>query len=110
MHVDLAIRAARSRAGLTQSALAELTGTSQATVSAYESGRKIPSVDTLERLLSATGHRLAVVRSPSGERGIPFRDHGERGRALLEVIALAEALPTRHDSVLRYPRLSLSTP
>lgn len=58
------IRTARRKAGLTQVVLAERAGTSQAAVSAYESGRRSPSVDTLTRLLEAAGFevrmRLAV--------------------------------------------------
>ena len=60
MDAASAIRAARRRAGLTQGALAARAGTSQATVSAYESGRKQPSVATLDRLLAAAGSRLPV--------------------------------------------------
>lgn len=49
------IRTARRRAGLTQAALAKAAATSQAAISAYESGRRSPSVDTLCRILSAAG-------------------------------------------------------
>lgn len=98
------LRTARRRAGLTQRALADRAGTSQATVSAYESGRKAPSVDTLERLLRATGQRLAVA--PQAPVTVPSAaELVEAGRGLVEVIALAEALPTRHERQLRYPRL-----
>ena len=59
------IRIARRQAGLTQQTLAERAGTSQAAVSAYESGRRSPSVDTLCRLLAAAGYevrmRLAAI-------------------------------------------------
>ena len=55
------IRGARGRAGLTQTELARRAGTSQATISAYEHGRKVPSVETLDRLLAATGTRLTTV-------------------------------------------------
>lgn len=41
-----------------------MADTSQTAVSAYESGRKRPSVDTLERLLTATGSRLVVESDP----------------------------------------------
>ena len=99
----MALRDARERAGLSQAALAELTGTSQATISAYETGRKQPSVDTLSRLLAATGQRLTVEPGQSTE---PSRRRQLRNaRILADVLALAEALPARHDPVLRYPRL-----
>ena len=60
MDVAAAISSARREAGLSQAALAERGGTSQATVSAYENGRKQPSVATLSRLLAAAGSRLTV--------------------------------------------------
>src|SRR5438309_10228565 len=47
MDVPSILRQARRGAGLSQSALAARAQTSQATVSAYESGRKQPSVETL---------------------------------------------------------------
>jgi DNA-binding XRE family transcriptional regulator len=45
------LRTARAQAGLSQRALAEAAGTSQSAVAAIESGRKQPTVATLERLL-----------------------------------------------------------
>jgi len=51
---------ARRQAGLTQTELAQRAGTSQAAVSAYESGRRSPSVDTLCRILAATGLELRM--------------------------------------------------
>lgn len=51
---------ARRQAGLTQQALAERAATSQAAVSAYESGRRSPSVDTLCRLLAAAGFEVRM--------------------------------------------------
>ena len=104
MDISTEVRTARKRAGLTQVALATRTGTSQATISAYESGRKRPSVETLSRLLAATGHRLTVergsARSPSRE------EHARVARTLVDVLALAEALPARRRGALRYPRLA----
>jgi transcriptional regulator with XRE-family HTH domain len=99
------LRDARRQAGLTQTALARRAGTSQATISAYESGGKQPAVDTLERLLAAAGSQLAVtararpVVEPSADQ---LRD---AGRTLAQVIELAEHLPARHAATLRYPRL-----
>jgi predicted nucleotidyltransferase/DNA-binding XRE family transcriptional regulator len=54
------VRAARSKRGLSQRALAGRTGVSQSTVSAVESGQCQPSVMMLERLLGAAGFRLEV--------------------------------------------------
>ena len=52
---------ARTRAGLTQSELAERMHTTQSTIARLESGRILPSMRTLERYAAATGSR-AVVR------------------------------------------------
>jgi transcriptional regulator with XRE-family HTH domain len=54
------IRMARREAGLSQQQLAGRAGTSQAAVSAYESGRRSPSVDTLCRLLAAAGFEVRM--------------------------------------------------
>src|SRR5919108_733121 len=70
---------ARLRAGLTQHALAARAGTSQATISAYESGRKRPSLETLERVLAATGARLEVVTD--GRRRVRTPSRRELARA-----------------------------
>jgi transcriptional regulator with XRE-family HTH domain len=51
---------AREAAGLSKAALAERAGTSRPTLSAYEHGRVSPTLDTVERILAATGHRLAA--------------------------------------------------
>lgn len=110
MDVGTTIRAARLRAGLTQAELAERSGTSQATLSAYEQGRKAPSIATLERVLAATGSRLGTT---NGARPLttPGRARLERlGATLVEVIDLAAELPTRHAERLRYPRLPLGSP
>lgn len=91
------LRETRLRAGLSQAALAARAGTSQAAISAYESGRKAPSVQTLSRLLAAMGHRLGVEAG-----GV---DHARTAAALLDVLDLAAALPVRHRHALSYPRL-----
>ncbi len=54
------IRIARRQAGLTQEALAQRAATSQAAISAYESGRRSPSVATLTRILEAAGCELRM--------------------------------------------------
>ena len=101
-----AISHARRRAGLTQTALAQRAGTSQATISAYESGRKEPSVATLSALLAAAGARLAVERAERPVLRLSESQLARAGRALQDVLALADALPTRHQPELRYPRLA----
>jgi transcriptional regulator with XRE-family HTH domain len=92
------LRTARAQAGLSQRALAEAAGTSQSAVAAIESGRKQPTVATLERLLRAAGTEL-VPAEP--EQAALLR----RARRLEDVLHLAEALPFRREGGLRFPRV-----
>lgn len=55
------LREARRRAGLTQRALAERARTAQSVVARIESGSTSPTLETLERLLRATGHELETA-------------------------------------------------
>lgn len=48
--ISRAIKRLRNNAGLTQVELAERIGISQGSLSAYESGKDIPSVNTLIRM------------------------------------------------------------
>jgi transcriptional regulator with XRE-family HTH domain len=91
---------------MTQAELARRAGTSQATISAYEHGRKAPSVDTLGRLLAATGVRLTAVPASTMVVRPTKAQLARAGRALVDVMLLAEALPTRHDRELRFPPLT----
>jgi transcriptional regulator with XRE-family HTH domain len=54
------IRAARTRAGLTQSALAERLGMSQPAVARLERPGSNPTVETLARVLAAADHQLEL--------------------------------------------------
>lgn len=99
------LQSARRRAGLSQTALAERCGTSQATISAYENGRKVPSVETLSRLLAACGSRLTIEPGSVATSEPSRARHARTARALADVMALADALPSRHEPRLRYPRL-----
>ena len=86
---------ARRQAGLTQQALANRAGTSQAAMSAYESGRRSPSVETLCRILGAAGFevrmRLAAPDTHEPSRALAesllppdhIADHNARERARL---------------------------
>ena len=105
MEAGVALRDARIAASLSQAALAERAGTSQATISAYENGTKQPSVATLSRLLAATGSRLTVARRAQPVFEPPAGQLKRTARVLADVLALAEALPVRHRAELRYPRL-----
>jgi transcriptional regulator with XRE-family HTH domain len=60
-HMGVALlERARQEAGLSQDELASRAGTSRTTVSAYEHGRKSPTLATVERLLASAGFELAV--------------------------------------------------
>lgn len=98
------VRQARQRAALSQRELARRAGTSSATISLYEAGRKAPRIDTLDRLLGACGHHLelrAVPVSASLDR------NATRSLALHRVIA--ERLHADPDAVLSAARRNLAT-
>jgi transcriptional regulator with XRE-family HTH domain len=63
------VRGARESAGLTQAGLAGRLGVSQAAVAKLERPGANPTVDTLERALWATGHRLALD-APARRAGV----------------------------------------
>lgn len=63
------IEHARRLAGLTQADLAALAGTSRPTLSAYESGRKSPTLATTERILEMAGFALSL------DPAIEFTEH-----------------------------------
>lgn len=54
------IEAARRAAGMSQRRLADLARTQQSSVSEYESRRKSPTLDVVERLLRCADHELAA--------------------------------------------------
>ncbi len=62
MPVDEMLRSARRRARLTQRQLATVAGVPQATIGRIEAGLVSPRVNTLVRLLHATGHEVSVER------------------------------------------------
>ena len=60
------LKEARDRSNLTQLQVAERAGVPQSTVSAYERGKRQPTVDTLQRLLKAAGWQLVTDLEPFG--------------------------------------------
>jgi uncharacterized protein len=77
------LREARTNAHLSQTDVARRARVAQSVISAYESGRRQPSVSTLARLISATGHRLVLGlerASNSSPRGLPDSPLGRRLR------------------------------
>jgi transcriptional regulator with XRE-family HTH domain len=67
----------RQQAGLSQEELASRAGTSRPTLSAYEHGRKSPTLTTVERLLDGAGFVLTAERRVTF-REVPMR----RGRPI----------------------------
>lgn len=78
---DLAatLRHARAEADLTQAALARRAGTSQPALARYESGAALPTLPTLERLLSACGRRLEIKTPPATEQSTATSIRGQLG-------------------------------
>ncbi len=80
-------------------ALAARAETSHSTLSAYESGRKVPTVETLDRIVRAAGFELGVELVPA----VGGADRAARGRELAEVLDLAAQFPARHAAELDFP-------
>ena len=96
MDASLLIRTARERSGLTLRALGERAGTSHSALAAYESGRTIPNVNTLDRILGAAGFAAEVT--------LELRiDRANRGKELEQVLELAAQFPARHAPRLEFP-------
>lgn len=87
------LRDARLRAHLSQTELARRAGVAQSVISAYESGRREPSLATLTRMVEATGHmiRLDLEENTVAIRGLPDTPIGRRLRhnrsAILDLAA-----------------------
>lgn len=96
------IRTARRRAGLTLRALAERSGTSHATLAAYEHGRKVPRADTLIRILDAAGFDLVATPVRRADHDLPARR--AKGDELVQALRLAAQFPARHAPTTGYPR------
>ncbi len=100
------IRAVRRRQGLTQADLARRAGTSQPVISAYENGRRDPTVGTLTKLIGAGGERLMLASAPPQDDLPRPVDVAEHARRLLDVLSLADAIPSRpRPRMLSAPRL-----
>ena len=93
---ELLLRARRA-SGLSQQALAHKAGVAQSVLSAYERGRRQPSVSAATRILEAAGFRLSLK---------PRIDEARAGVVLRQVLGLADALPKRRRGELEYPRLN----
>lgn len=103
-----ALTEALERSGLTQAQLAERAGVSRALVRNYLRGAHQPSVPQLDRLLRAAGQQLEVTVRPlqwhdPGAGPKRRRTPEEQGRALVDVLDLADAIPVRRRTELRFP-------
>ena len=98
MDVATLIVRCRRQAGLSQRQLAELAGTSAAAICLYESGQRVPRVDTLTRLVAATGATLSMrATAPAGI------DLAANGRKLEELLDLVDRLPRRSAPAITAP-------
>ncbi|MEV4318487.1 helix-turn-helix transcriptional regulator [Actinocrispum sp. NPDC049592] len=89
---------ARRAAGISQDELARRAGTSRTTLSAYEHGRKSPTIDTASRLLGEIDlvltyrHRIDAVEHVT-PRGRPFTTLSHLPRLPLDVAFATVTLP-----------------
>lgn len=98
MDVSTLIKRCRQQAHLSQRGLAARAGTSAAAVCLYERGERTPRTDTLARLVAATGATLAFdVDWPPAQVDVTAN-----GRALEELLELADNLPQRSAASLAY--------
>lgn len=76
MSIEHLLVRARQAAGLSQASLAKLAGTSRPTLSAYEHGRKSPTLETAARIIGEAGFELSL--SPRIEFHKAAVDRGRR--------------------------------
>jgi transcriptional regulator with XRE-family HTH domain len=94
------IRQARRNAGLSQAELSRRSGISVPVLSAYENGRRQPSVAALARIVEACGQELALQ-----PRLAPYGS-ARAAHILEQVLDLAASLPYRPRPDLPYPPLA----
>jgi hypothetical protein len=77
-------------------------------LAAYESGRAVPRVDTLDRILRAAGYAtdIDVERRPDATD----EQRQAKGEELRDALELAAMFPARQSSVLRFPRFPPQRP
>lgn len=89
----------RETSGFSQTELARRSGLDRSVLSAYENGRRQPSVAALARIAMAAGMQLDLATAPNAAA----EEHA--GRVLAQVLQLAESLPYRPRDELTYPPL-----
>jgi transcriptional regulator with XRE-family HTH domain len=94
------IQSALRFSGLSQAELARRAGMPRSVLNAYVRNTREPGADALARIVGAAGRELRAapaVRTVDVERA---------GRLLVQVLELAEHLPTRRRGRLTFPPLS----
>jgi transcriptional regulator with XRE-family HTH domain len=89
----------RRTSGLTQAELARRSGLQPSVLSAYEHGRRQPSVSALARVARAAGLDLTVSALSDAEA------LERSGKVLPQVLELADRMPTKPPGELGYPPL-----
>jgi transcriptional regulator with XRE-family HTH domain len=102
------LRRARLDAGLSLRVLAARAGTSHSTLAAYEAGRAVPRIDTLDRVLRAAGYAsdIEVARRPDATDA----QRRAKGDELRQALELAAMFPARHAPRLGSPRFAPRRP
>jgi transcriptional regulator with XRE-family HTH domain len=95
---DLIVQMRRT-SDLSQAELARRAGIQPSVLSAYEHGRRQPSVAALARLAGAAGLELQI--SPLSDADALERS----GKILIQVLELADRMPSKSRGELRYPPL-----
>lgn len=98
------IRLARRRAGLTQRQLAERTGIAQPNLSAYESGRLVPSPVTLDRIRDATRVRPSALLAQMRDdiKAIAGRHHASNVRVFGSVARGSDTTSSDLDILVHF--------
>jgi transcriptional regulator with XRE-family HTH domain len=89
----------RRTSGLTQAELARRSGLQSSVLSAYEHGRRQPSVSALARIARAAGLELEI--SPLADADALERS----GEVMIQVLELADRMPSKRRGELTYPPL-----
>jgi transcriptional regulator with XRE-family HTH domain len=89
----------RQTSGLNQAELARRSGMQSSVLSAYEHGRRQPSVAALVRIARAAGLELEI--SPLADADALARS----GEILIQVLDLADRMPSKPRGELLYPPL-----
>jgi transcriptional regulator with XRE-family HTH domain len=95
----LILKEVRIRSGLSRRRLAKMGGTSASTLSAYESGRSVPSVRTLERLVHNAGFELRVSLQPA-----LTKPDDRRAETIERLFDFTDQLPRRLRDALQFPK------